>query len=101
MIGISLLIGGYSVPLLIANAEEKTILLGISYVWMTMPITLGSALFVVHAPGFALLAPSGARSRCRPSSCSARALLVLHARAPVLGAHPPLLYSCSASLSSR
>ena len=42
VIGISLLIGGYSVPLLIANAEEKSLLLGISYVWMTMPITLGS-----------------------------------------------------------
>ena len=39
---ISVLIGGYSVPLLLANAEEKTVLLGISYVWMTLPITLGS-----------------------------------------------------------
>ena len=29
---VSLLIGGYSIPLLIANAEEKTILLGIGYV---------------------------------------------------------------------
>src|SRR5205823_6057884 len=29
---VSLLIGGYSIPLLLANAEEKTILLGISYV---------------------------------------------------------------------
>ena len=39
VIVVSLLIGGYSVPLLIANAEEKTILLGIGYAWMTMPIT--------------------------------------------------------------
>ena len=39
---VSFLIGGYSIPLLIANAEEKTILLGIGYVWMTLPITVGS-----------------------------------------------------------
>jgi len=51
---VSLLIGGYSIPLLIANAEETTILLGISYVWMTLPITIGSALFVVRA-GLSLL----------------------------------------------
>ena len=29
--------------------RKKTILLGISYVWMTLPITLGCALFVVRA----------------------------------------------------
>lgn len=46
---ISVLIGGYSIPLLLANAEEKSILLGISYVWMTLPITLGCLLFVIHA----------------------------------------------------
>ena len=46
---ISVLLGGYSIPLLLANAEEKTILLGISYVWMTLPITLGCLLFVIHA----------------------------------------------------
>ena len=46
---VSLLIGGYSIPLLIANAEETTILLGISYVWMTLPITVGCALFVIRA----------------------------------------------------
>ena len=46
---ISVLIGGYSVPLLLANAEEKSVLLGISYIWMTLPITLGSLLFVIHA----------------------------------------------------
>src|SRR5689334_1164662 len=49
VIVVSLLIGGYSIPLLIVNAEEKTILLGIGYAWMTLPITLGCALFVVHA----------------------------------------------------
>ncbi len=46
---VSLLIGGYSVPMFIANAEEKTLLLGISYLWMTLPITLGCALFVARA----------------------------------------------------
>ena len=46
---VSLLIGGYSIPLLVANAEETTILLGISYVWMTLPITIGCALFVLRA----------------------------------------------------
>src|SRR6185503_8023207 len=51
---IAALIGAYSVPLLIANAEEKTVLLGISYAWLTLPMTIGSALFVLHA-GRALL----------------------------------------------
>jgi TRAP-type C4-dicarboxylate transport system permease small subunit len=51
---VSVLIGGYSIPLLIANAEERTILLGIGYAWLTVPITLGSALLVLHA-GLALL----------------------------------------------
>jgi len=46
---VSLLIGGYSVPMFVANAEEKTILIGISYLWMTLPITAGCALFVVRA----------------------------------------------------
>src|SRR5690606_33887233 len=31
------LLGGWSVPLLIANAEEKTLLLGIGYLWLTLP----------------------------------------------------------------
>jgi len=46
---VSLLIGGYSIPLLISNADETTVLLGIPYAWMTLPITFGSALFVIHA----------------------------------------------------
>jgi tripartite ATP-independent transporter DctM subunit len=53
IIVVSLLIGGYSIPLLIANAEETTILLSIGYIWFTLPITLGCLLFVVRA-GFAL-----------------------------------------------
>ena len=55
---VSLLIGGYSVPLLIANAEEKTILLGIGYAWSTIPITIGCAMFVARA-GLSLLQRSG------------------------------------------
>lgn len=46
---VSLLIGGYSIPLLISNIDETTVLLGIPYAWMTLPITFGSALFVIHA----------------------------------------------------
>ena len=73
---IAALIGAYSVPLLIANAEEKTMLLGISYAWLTLPMTVGSALFVLHA-GLALLrrpAGTAALARCsrspRWSHCS-------------------------------
>src|SRR5689334_22411464 len=46
---VSVLIGGYSIPMFVANAEEKTLLLGISYLWMTLPITLGCALFIARA----------------------------------------------------
>lgn len=49
VIAVSALIGWYAIPLLLANAEEKTILLGIGYAWITVPITLGSALFIMHA----------------------------------------------------
>ncbi|NBQ47527.1 MAG: TRAP transporter small permease [Sphingobacteriia bacterium] len=49
IISISLLFGGYAIPLLLSNLEEKTLLLDISYFWMTAPIMAGSALFVLHA----------------------------------------------------
>jgi C4-dicarboxylate transporter DctM subunit len=49
VIAVALLIGGYSIPLQILNAGEKTTLLDIGYIWMTVPITLGAMLFVVHA----------------------------------------------------
>jgi tripartite ATP-independent transporter DctM subunit len=39
----------YSVPLLFSNLEETTIVLGIGYAWLTVPITIGCVLFVVHA----------------------------------------------------
>ena len=91
VIGISLLIGGYSVPLLIANAEEKSILLGISYLWMTIPITLGSALFVIHAI-------RGLMSRARGLNLAGLAILaacviVFLLVRPLLAAHPNALYT--------
>ena len=49
IVAVSLLIGGYSIPLMIANSEESTILLGIGHLWMTVPIAAGCALFVIHA----------------------------------------------------
>ena len=91
VIGISLLIGGYSVPLLIANAEEKSLLLGISYLWMTIPITLGSALFVIHAI-------RGLASRTRAFNLAGLALVAACVIAfllvrPLLGVHPGFLYT--------
>ena len=91
VIGISLLIGGYSVPLLIANAEEKSLLLGISYLWMTIPITLGSGLFVVHAI-------RGLASRTRAFNLAGLALVAACVIAfllvrPLLGVHPGFLYA--------
>ncbi len=59
-IAVSLLIGGYSVPMFVANAEEKTILIGISYLWMTLPITAGCALFVARAAHSLWRMPRGA-----------------------------------------
>lgn len=51
---IALVIGGASIPLQIMNSGEHTTLLGIGYVWMTLPVTLGCLLFILHA-GRALL----------------------------------------------
>lgn len=91
VIGISLLIGGYSVPLLIANAEEKSILLGISYLWMTIPITLGSALFVIHAIRGLASRPLGLdlAGLAILAACVIAFLLVR----PLLAAHPNALYT--------
>jgi len=50
---IAVVIGGASIPLQIMNAGEHTTLLGIGYVWMTLPMTVGCLLFVLHA-GLAL-----------------------------------------------
>jgi TRAP-type C4-dicarboxylate transport system permease large subunit/TRAP-type C4-dicarboxylate transport system permease small subunit len=93
---VSLLIGAYSIPLMIANAEEKTLLLNISYVWTTLPITLGSLLFVLRA-GFSL----AARSRSALAWSTVAVWLAVAAlfflRAP-LGAHPHALYTLLATM---
>ena len=46
---LTLVIGGASIPLQIMNSGEETTLLGIGYVWMTLPMTLGCLLFILHA----------------------------------------------------
>jgi tripartite ATP-independent transporter DctM subunit len=96
VIVVSLLIGGYSIPLLIANAEEKTILLGIGYAWMTLPITLGCALFIAHA-GWSLM------GRARHASVASTlvvwvSIALFFALQSALGANPRALYVLLAAM---
>ncbi len=49
VIAVALIIGLSSIPLQIINAAERTTILGIGYVWMTAPMTVGAALFIAHA----------------------------------------------------
>jgi len=42
-------IGAFAIPLWLANAQERTTMLGIPYLWMTLPVAVGCALFVAHA----------------------------------------------------
>ena len=88
---VSVLIGGYSVPMFIANAEEKTILLGIPYLWMTLPITAGCALFIARA------AHSLWRMPLRATASSGVAIGVLSAAivsaTPYLTNHSDALYA--------
>jgi C4-dicarboxylate transporter, DctM subunit len=42
-------IGAFAVPLWRANAEEHTTMLGIPFIWMTLPVVIGCALFIAHA----------------------------------------------------
>jgi len=87
---VSLLIGGYSIPLMISNAEEATIILGINYVWMTLPMTAGCALFVVRA-GYALLQrPWGAIAAA--TFVVWLAVLLFLVTTPMLAANPSVLY---------
>ena len=87
---VSALIGGYSVPMFMANADEKTILLGISYLWMTIPITAGCALFIARA-GHALW-----RLPWRASVAAGVLVALVSATVvfatPYLGDHPHGLY---------
>jgi tripartite ATP-independent transporter DctM subunit len=93
---VSVLLGGYSVPLLMANAEEKTILLGIGYVWMTLPITLGCALFVMRA-GLSLFSRPGA-AIAAASAVVWGAVLLLAFLKTDLGVHPHALYAVLAAM---
>ena len=98
VIVVSLLIGGYSIPLLIANVEEKTILLGIGYAWMTIPITLGLA-DADRARGLLAAAALVARDRrrhrrrrcCARRCCSPRSRTSRRIRTRCTGCSP----SCS------
>ncbi len=93
---VSLLIGGYSIPLIVSNAEERTILLGISYLWMTLPITVGCALFVVRA-GYALLQRPW-RALAAASAVVWLAVLLFLAATPLLAAHARVLYAILAMM---
>ncbi|HEY4138511.1 MAG TPA: TRAP transporter large permease subunit, partial [Casimicrobiaceae bacterium] len=96
VIVVSLLIGGYSIALLIANAEEKTILLGIGYAWMTLPITLGCALFIAHA-GRSLM--GRARHALVASTLVVWVSIALFfALQPALAANPRALYVLLAAM---
>jgi len=46
---LAVVIGGASIPLQIVNSGEQTTLLGIGYVWMTLPMTVGCFVFILHA----------------------------------------------------
>lgn len=46
---LAVLIGGTALPLQLANAEEHSTMLGIPYIWMTLPMMLGCLLFIAHA----------------------------------------------------
>jgi len=95
IVAVSLLIGGYSIPLMIANSEESTILLGIGYLWMTVPITAGCALFVVHAC-HSLLRRSWLAAAAGVGICAAVALLLV--AAPALAANASALYLTLAAI---
>lgn len=88
---VSLLIGAYSIPMFIANAEEKTILLGIGYLWMTLPITAGCALFIARAAHS--LWCTGARAPLVSGIAIAVLALLIVQATPYLAAHPQALYA--------
>ena len=90
VIVVSLLVGGYSIPLLISNAAETTVLLGIGYIWMTLPITIGSALFALRAGRSLLARPP--KARIAATAVAIALALLYFALAPQLGAHPHALY---------
>ena len=48
VIAIAGLIGGTTIPLQLANSSERTPMLGVSYFWLTLPMVLGSMIFILH-----------------------------------------------------
>lgn len=49
VIAVTTAIGGTAIPLQLMNATERTTMLGITYFWMTLPMILGSLIFILHA----------------------------------------------------
>ncbi|HEY1932439.1 MAG TPA: TRAP transporter large permease subunit [Acetobacteraceae bacterium] len=49
VIAIAAAIGGTTIPLQLMNAAERTPMLGVSFFWLTLPMMLGSLLFILHA----------------------------------------------------
>jgi tripartite ATP-independent transporter DctM subunit len=64
--------------------------MGISYAWMTVPIIIGAALFVVHAANTLLRLPFGAIAG--GALAAGALLLAFFLLKDTLGADPPLLY---------
>ena len=87
---VSLILGAYSIPMLVANAEEKTVLLGIGYAWLTLPITIGSLMFIARA-GLSYLRRS---RRAIVVSCVVvwAGVALFLAFQPYLEANPKVLY---------
>ena len=46
---IAAVLGGSTIPLQLMNASERTPMLGIPYFWLTLPMILGSLIFILHA----------------------------------------------------
>lgn len=96
VIAVAVPIGIWSVPLLLANIEENTILLGINYAWMTIPITLGCLLFVAHASLALRLLPP--RAVAISGLIIAGAILAFLLLRGAIGAESWLLYSTMAAV---
>jgi len=86
----------YSVPLLFSNLEETTIVLGIGYAWLTLPITIGCVLFVAHAAVRLLRLPLAAVVSMFLIPAVAVALFLIGEDA--LGANLPALYAVLAGM---
>lgn len=81
----------YSLRLLELNYEETTLLMGISYAWMTVPIIIGAALFILHAVNTLVRLPLAAIAGA--ALVTGALLLAFFLLKDMLGADPPLLYT--------